>query len=63
MRKRSWMSDEENATAGAARTLLRNMPDDARKAVLADVERNADDGAKREIRDILQTEEILGRRR
>ena len=55
------MSADDNATATAIRNLLRSMPADAREAVLADVERNADSGAKAVIRDITETEKTLGR--
>lgn len=63
MAKRSWMNDDDNATAGAIRSMLRKMPADVRAAVLADVDRNADFGARVAINDIVRAEEIVTGRR
>jgi hypothetical protein len=60
MAKRPWMSEADNATAGAIRSLLRGMPADARNAVLADVAQHADPEAKAEIERIIDTERING---
>jgi hypothetical protein len=57
-RKRSWMSSDDEATAGAIRGLLRKMPAGARDAVLADVRRNADPAARAEIEDIILVDEL-----
>lgn len=57
-KKRSWMSGDDEATAGAIRGLLRKMPAEARNAVLADVRRNADPEARAEIEDIILVDKL-----
>jgi hypothetical protein len=54
------MSEDDNATAGAIRSLLRGMPADVRKAVLADVDQHADPEARAQVRAIVDTERING---
>lgn len=60
MARKPWISSDDAATLTAMRNLLRRMPADARAAVLADVERNADPRAAAVVRDIVRADEING---
>jgi hypothetical protein len=54
------MNSDDNATAGAIRSLLVNMPIPARDAILADARLRADPEAWAEIHDIIMAEMING---